>query len=102
MDGETEDADSILQWYIKLAKLRASNSLLTGGDYEELFHDDEQIYAYTRSGQDGKITVLINFSGEEASYDASCVENAELLLGTNETTQKGTLAPYEAVIYEEK
>ena len=100
--SENEDENSVLNWYKTLAKLRSEHSELTAGDYEELFHDDEQIYAYTRTSKDGKVTVLINFSGEAASYDASCVENAELLLGTNGDSEKGTLAPYEAVIYEEK
>ena len=34
-------------------------------------------------------------------FFAGCVENAELLLGTNGENVKGTLAPLEAVIYEE-
>ena len=39
-------------------------------------------------------------STEPAEYDAACLENAELLLGTTGTETRGRLAPLEAVIYE--
>ena len=68
---------------------------------KELLHDDEQIFAYVRQSNAGKAIVLINLSTEPASYDASIVENADLILGTNEDNIKGSLAPLEAAIYEE-
>lgn len=98
---EMDDPDSILNWYIDLAKVRGEHKELTRGNYEELFPEDEKIFAFTRTSEDGKATVLVNFSTEEAQYDPACVENAELLLGTNGDSVKGTLAPLEAVIYEE-
>ena len=99
--AEMNDPDSILNWYIKLSKIRGEHEELSEGSYEELFHDDEQIFAFTRTSEAGKATVLVNFSTEEAQYDAACVENAELLLGSNGESVKGTLAPLEAVVYEE-
>ena len=97
--AEMEDADSVLNWYIKLSHIRAEHEELVAGDYQELFHDSEQIFAYTRSFGGKTATVLINLSGTAASYDAACIEGAELLIGTNGSNEKGRLAPYEAVIY---
>ena len=97
--AEAENPDSILNWYIALSRLRREHGALTEGDYTELFHEDEQIFAFTRENGEEKITVLINFSTEEADYDAGCVENAELLLGSAGESEKGVLKPLEAAIY---
>ena len=99
--AEMSDPNSVLNWYIKLAKLRNEHDELIEGDYSELFHDDKQIFAYTRSNKNKTATILINMSDENASYDISCVDKGTLLLSTNSNNQKGLLAPYEAVIYEE-
>lgn len=85
----------------KYSRRGGEHEELTEGSYEELFHDDEQIFAFTRTSEAGKATILVNFSTEEAQYDAACVENVELLLGSNGESVKGTLAPLEAVVYEE-
>ena len=99
VSAESEDADSILNWYIALADLRKEHRELIDGDYQELFPEDEKIFAYARESDAGKAVILINFSTEEASYDASCVEGKELVLGTHGDTEKGTLRPLEAVIF---
>ncbi len=98
--SEAADPDSVLNWYTSLAKLRNKHRELIDGSYEELMHENEQIFAYTRENSDARAVVLINFSTEPASYDASIVENAELILSTNSDSAKGMLAPLEAVIYE--
>ena len=99
--AEAEDPDSVLNWYLALSRLRGEHGALTEGDYQELFHEDEKIFAYTRKNGEETVTVLINFSTEEASYDPACVENAELLLGSAGQSEKGLLSPLEAVIYGE-
>ena len=68
--------------------------------YEEILHDDDRIFAYIRESDAGKAIVLINLSDEKATYDASVVEDAELILGTEGESSRGELAPFEAVIYE--
>ena len=98
--SEMADPDSILNWYIALSRLRGEHEELQTGDYEELFHNNEQIFAYTRKTGDTKALILINLSNREADYDAACVEGAELLLSSNENSVKGRLAPFEAAIYQ--
>ena len=79
--------------------MRREHRELIEGDYQELFPDDEKIFAYSRESGSGKCTILINFSIEQASYDAACVEDAELLVGTRGETVKGILEPLEAVVF---
>ncbi len=101
VESEMSDQDSVLSWYIKLAGLRREHRELIEGSYEEILHENEQIYAYIRESADKKAIVLINMSTENASYDPSVVGDAEQIIGTDGESKKGELAPLEAVIYEE-
>ncbi len=98
--SEKADPDSVLNWYITLAKLRSEHEELLDGDYRELFPEHEQIFAYERKNETAKAVILINLTTEPAAYDSACLEGAELLLSSAKETEKGTLAPLEAVIYE--
>jgi len=100
VESAREDPDSILNWYITLAALRQEHSELLNGDYQELLGDNDQILAYSRANDTAKAFILINFTNEEAAYDASVLGGAELLISTNGQNEKGVLAPLEAVIYE--
>ena len=97
--SEKKDKDSVLNWYIALAKLRKEHPELIEGDYKELFPDSDQIYAYTRENDSEKMTVLVNLSTKKAEYDAACVSDAEQVLGSKGETKPGTLEPLEAVIF---
>ena len=99
VETEMDEPDSILNWYLALSTLRGEHEELVTGSYEELFHDDEQIFAFTRQSGDRKAVVLINLSTQAATYDESCVEGASLLLGSNENSEKGRLAPFEVAIF---
>lgn len=98
--SEKADPDSVLNWYITLAKLRSEHEELLDGDYRELFPEHEQIFAYERENETAKAVILINLTTEPAAYDPACLEGAELLLSSAKETEKGILAPLEAVIYE--
>ena len=97
--NERNDQDSVLNWYLALAKLREEHPVFTEGDYMELLHEDERIFAYARETDDAKAVILINFSTEPASYDPSCLDRAELLLDSAGTDTPGCLMPLEAAIY---
>ena len=97
--SEKNEADSVLSWYISLARLRREYPVFTEGSYTELFHEDEKIFAFSRETDGEKAVVLINFSTEEAAYDSSCLEGAELMLSSVGTSRPGYLMPLEAAIY---
>ncbi len=102
VETEMADPDSVLNYYIELAGIRRSHGELVNGSYEEILTDDPQLFAYIRENDAYRATVLINFSGEPAEYDAAVVKQGERIFGTGETEEPGTLPPYGAVIFEER
>lgn len=100
-NSEKEKKDSVLNYYIALAALRSEHPELEDGSYEEILSEDERIVAYVRKDGDLKATVLINFTGEEISYDVGCVKGAECIMSSEGMAEKGVLGPFQAVIYEE-
>ena len=63
VNAEVEDADknSVLNYFRELNNLRKNNEILLNGDYEEILKDDENIFAFSRSFENKKIFVLVNF-----------------------------------------
>ncbi|MBQ7260137.1 MAG: alpha-glucosidase [Lachnospiraceae bacterium] len=98
---EAADPDSILNCYRELSGLRNSHKELVNGSYEELLPDDPQIFAYIRDNGEHRATVLINLSGEKASYDEALTAGCEKIFSVGEVNESGVLPPYSAVIYEE-
>jgi alpha-glucosidase len=72
VETEMADADSILNWYRQLIRLRRENAAISGGDYQTLAVDAPNVLGYTRSTQGKTVVVLLNLSGEarEVKLDA--------------------------------
>lgn len=49
MAQQEKDPDSILNYYRKLLKVRKENPIIIYGDYEEHYHESNEIYCYERS-----------------------------------------------------
>ena len=99
VEAQEADADSVLSWYRELAALRAERDVLIAGDYTELMHESEEIYAYQRAVAQARAVVLANFKEADVEYDASLVDGLELALGTHGSATAGKLRPFEAVVY---
>ena len=97
--AESADPDSVLSWYRTLTALRAASPELLYGDYEELFPESEQIFAFRRAAEDGEMVVLLNFTNDAVTYDASAVEGLEPLLSSAGAAEAGVLQPLEAAIW---
>ncbi|MDO7907920.1 alpha-glucosidase [Paenibacillus sp. JX-17] len=107
---ERADPHSVLNYYKKLISLRKEHPIMVYGDFRFILEDHQQIFSYLRSMDGENWLVLLNFSGEEASYTMSD-EEAGLIRGGNrlignypepqhaEDMVSGTLRPYEAVVY---
>ncbi|HRH47918.1 MAG TPA: alpha-glucosidase [Panacibacter sp.] len=100
--AEENDANSSLNYFRKVTKLRKDNLVLVYGKYTLLDKDNPEIYAYTRELNEKKILILLNFKSKVATaYTGIDLSKAKLLLGNYATPSTGeTLQPYEAVIYE--
>ena len=104
INAETEDknANSPLNYFRKLTKLRKDNLVLVYGKYTLLDEANESVYAYTRELNGRKMLVLLNFTDKEASANTGVeMSKAKVTLGNYETVSTdGKLKPYEAVVYE--
>ena len=97
--AQDANEDSVLNWYRRLAALRASHEVLQAGDFMSLVWDDAQVFAFERRLGSARAVVLANFTAAPSTYDAALTWGCTPLLSTYGDTAPGTLRPYEAVLY---
>lgn len=101
---QTDDPDSILNFYKKMIRLKKANEVFTYGTYELLLKDDPQVFAYTRTLGDEKVLVLANLSAQPAKLEGFTFDYKKLLLNNyevseHEPVQVLALKAYEARVY---
>lgn len=101
VEAEENDSQSVLNFYRTLIKLRSEKKPLHEGNLTVHMAEHEQILAYSRGES---ITVLVNLSDSEATYDENLVSVKKLLITSYGDKQniRRTLRPLEAVIYEKQ
>jgi len=97
------DANSILNHFRAMTKVRKENPVLVYGKYELLQKEHAQVYAFTRTLEKDRMLVLLNFSKEATSItlpgldlDQTPVINNYSALDMQGDTFK--LLPYQAVM----
>lgn len=98
------DADSELNYFRQLTKLRKENLTLIYGAYSLLLAEHKQVYAYTRTLDDETILVLLNFSERSANITLPWdLSEAELMLANDKTLDFNqancSLSPYQALVF---
>jgi oligo-1,6-glucosidase len=99
------DPASVLNQYRTLIDLRDEEDVLVYGDYDLLAPEDEQVYAYTRTLDDDRALVVLNWSIESATFEAEGLEtdDATILYGNYDESPAdpdgATLRPWEAAVY---
>ena len=83
-------------------QLRKEYEIITLGKYELIMKDDENIFAYKRLYKDEEMIVYCNFSNQEVGYDTSILNDEKILIKNYEKHQKGTLKPYESIVFYQK
>ena len=58
------DPNSVLHYYRQLIRLRRENPIMVYGTYDLILDDHPQIYAFTRTLDDDRLLVILNFSGD--------------------------------------
>lgn len=101
-EDEINNSNSIFYTYQKLIQLRKTYEIITLGKYELMMKDNENIYAYKRLYKDEEMIVYCNFSNQEVVYDASILNDEKILIQNYEKHQKGTLKPYESIVFYQK
>ncbi|APO46026.1 glucohydrolase [Paenibacillus xylanexedens] len=94
--------ESIFHYYRKLIQLRKDHEVIVYGDYELIFPENPDVFAYTRTLNGTTILVVCNFQGytTELSLQEQLTETNQLLI-SNYTGEllKNKLRPYEARMY---
>ncbi len=101
------DPNSVYHYYRQLIRLRRSNPVIVSGRYQLILDDDAAIYAFTRTLEDDRLLVILNFTAGTPLFvlPADLPETgAELLIANypvaGETgVRQITLRPYEARVY---
>ena len=98
--SETEDPDSVYQFYKKLVHLRKEYPVFADGDFSLLMPEDEQIFAYTRTDAECRMLVCANFTGEPVRCPLSEEwKDAQMLIHNYPGERLDEeLKPYEAAI----
>lgn len=96
--------NSVLNHFRKMTRLRNDNLTLVYGDYELLLDDHPQIYAYTRSLNNKKLLVMLNFSDQVVTVALpEGIHPGEMLINNYDSNpfdglNNVELKPYQAVI----
>jgi oligo-1,6-glucosidase len=101
------DPDSILHYYRKLIRLRREHPVIVHGTYDLLLDDHEQIHAFTRTLDDDRLLVILNFSADTPVFALPTpihFAEQEPLIGNYpvdpaEDIRQLTLRPYEARVH---
>ena len=98
------DADSILNYYIRMIKIRKANPVLIYGRYIPLFEECETVFAYMREFENQRCLIVLNFLDNDAMIHLPVDfrgTNFRLLIGNYSNSpwradDKMELKPYEA------
>ncbi|MEI2688707.1 MAG: alpha-glucosidase [Anaerolineae bacterium] len=101
------DPDSIFHFYRRLIALRKANPVMVYGVYDLILDAHPQIYAFTRTLEDDRLLVLLNFSAGIATCQlpAQLAFAGHALLISNypvegdDDIRQLSLRPYEARVY---
>ena len=105
--AQEQDPDSELNYFRTLNQVRKNNLTLVYGAYALLLPEHTQVYAYTRTLDEDKILVLLNFSSDTVTLNIADLgdinmQHAQVLLNNltelNIDDGQVTLAPYQAVL----
>ena len=106
VEAEEKDPSSILNFYRKLLRFRKDNPIVLYGTYNELMHENEQLYVYERHYQGKKLLVICSFTNELVRFELPeyyALEKGKLVLSNYEhnfiIANGFTTRPYELRVY---
>lgn len=104
--AQDKDDASVLNYFRRITKVRKEHLALVYGSYQLIDAENEEVYAYTRVLGDEKYLVLLSFSTNTVTFDASdaLYTKAELIISNDaaeaiKTATIYSLKPYQACIY---
>ncbi len=97
------DADLIFHYYRKLIQLRKTYPVVVYGSYDLILPEHEKIYAFTRTLEDERLLVVLNFSQDAVVFEMPkkfAFASANLVIGNYPVDSDGAISqimlrPYE-------
>ena len=101
------DSNSIFYYYQHLIRLRKENPVIVYGRYEPILNDHEEIYAFTRTCENDRLLVILNFRKQTPAFDLPHdvrFSDKSLLISNyavdpHEDIRQFILRPFEARVY---
>jgi oligo-1,6-glucosidase len=99
--AQENTAQSCLNYFRKVVKLRKENLVLVYGKYTLIDPDNQSVYAYTRELDGVKMLVLLNFTDKRATVKTDLnLSTAKVLISNYQGTARSKyLRPYQAIVY---
>ncbi|HCT63042.1 MAG TPA: glucohydrolase [Erysipelotrichaceae bacterium] len=103
VEKQMHDQDSVLEYYRKLIKLRKNSEyqdLIRDGDFELMYEDHPDVFAYNRKLGSQRLEVICNFHGKVITLPYSTKSKRVLLSNYEEVLdqQDLVLRPYAAIV----
>lgn len=100
--SQLADPDSIFHYYQKLIRIRKEKDIVVYGEFEPLYREDDQIFAYVRRLGEERLLTVCNFSEHPAEMEIpEEFTKARCLISNLERKSfegKIVLKPYEAFV----
>ena len=100
--AQLTDEQSVLNHYRRLIGLRHEHQVIQDGDFQMLWMDHDQLFAYTRVSGSTQLLVLANCSDYLATlpddFDAQGWSKATVLVATHESEFVNGLRPWESLV----
>ena len=101
------DSNSIFYYYQHLIRLRKENPVIVYGRYEPILNDHEEIYAFTRTSEDDRLLVILNFRKQtplftlpsDVRFSDKTLLISNYAVEAREDIRQFTLRPFEARVY---
>lgn len=107
VEAQLKSNHSVLSYFKDITALRQVHPALVYGDYECIRPEHERVYCYTRTQEDQRFLILLNFSDEveRFSLPLSLSYNRKIKLISNDkilddkTFKEFLLRPWQAIVY---
>lgn len=104
--SELENPNSVFNFYKQLLAIRKGNDDLIYGDYKDLAPENQEVFAFTRTGKNNEYLVVLNMTGKMVSFNVNTKFKDYKLVIANQTIEKSSLnsttlklEPWEALLY---
>lgn len=103
VEQQENDKQSVLKHFRNMTRLRTENPVLIYGKYDMILDDHQQIYAYTRTLDDQRMLIILNFSdGRAEAVLPEHLRPDNILINNYESSpihgNLMTLEPYQALV----